>query len=242
MTMLRVAARFRDYSPSNVLLIAAQRPDATRVGGIRTWNSLGRHVLKGEHGIAILAPCVYRTRDDDAGPREDVADVAAPGNEPQPSARAPQGDEETAARRVLRGFKIVHVFDISQTDGQPLPTVDPTHLDGDAPQPLMEHLTALTAEAGYRLERGPCRGANGYTDFATRVVRVIDTASPAQFVKTLAHELGHIRADHEHRFTNYTTSLRCRGQVEIEAESIAYLVTARAGLDASAYSVPHLAG
>src|SRR5450830_1918859 len=105
MTMLRVAARFYDYSPSNVLLIAAQRPDATRVGGIRTWNSLGRHVLKGEHGIAILAPCIYRARDD-SGAREGVTDVAAPGNEPQPSARAPQGDEEVAARRVLRGFKV----------------------------------------------------------------------------------------------------------------------------------------
>lgn len=74
------------------------------------------------------------------------------------------------------------------------------------------------------------------------MVRVIDTASPAQFVKTLAHELGHIRTDHEHRFTEYATSIACRGQAEIEAESIAYLVTARAGLDAGAYSVPNLAG
>ena len=54
--MLAVAARFTTYSPSNVLLIAVQRPDATQVAGIRTWNSLGRHVVKGEHGIAILAP------------------------------------------------------------------------------------------------------------------------------------------------------------------------------------------
>jgi hypothetical protein len=61
--MLAVAATFTTYSPSNVLLIAAQRPDATQVAGIRTWNSLGRRVLKGEHGIAILAPCVYRTQE-----------------------------------------------------------------------------------------------------------------------------------------------------------------------------------
>ena len=60
--MLAVAAKFTTYSPSNVLLIAVQRPDATRVAGIRTWNSLGRRVSKGEHGIAILAPCVYRTQ------------------------------------------------------------------------------------------------------------------------------------------------------------------------------------
>jgi antirestriction protein ArdC len=241
MTMLRVAARFYDYSPSNVLLIAAQRPDATRVGGIRTWNSLGRHVLKGEHGIAILAPCIYRTPDD-AGPREGVADVAAPGNEPQPSAREPQGDAEAAARRVLRGFKVVHVFDVTQTDGNPLPDVGPELLRGDAPEQLWDHLAGLVTSDGYRLQRGPCAGANGYTDYAARVVRVIDDVGPAQAVKTLAHELGHIRADHEHRFTDYTTSLRCRGQAEIEAESIAYLVTTDAGLDAANYSVPYLAG
>ena len=241
MTMLRVAARFRDYSPSNVLLIAAQRPDATRVGGIRTWNSLGRHVLKGEHGIAILAPCIYRTPDD-AAPREGVQDGVVAGNEqPQPLARPPQGDEEAAARRILRGFKVVHVFDVTQTDGNPLPDVGPELLRGDAPQQLWDHLADLVTADGYRLERGPCSGANGYTDYAARVVRVIDAAEPAQATKTLAHELGHIRADHEHRFTDYTTSLRCRGQAEIEAESIAYLVTADAGLDAANYSVPYLA-
>jgi antirestriction protein ArdC len=232
--MLTIAARFHDYSPSNILLIGAQRPDATRVAGFRTWLALGRHVTNGEHGIAILAPCVYKA--DDAGPR---ADPSAPGRAADPAA-VTEADQD--AQRVLRGFKVVHVFDISQTDGEPLPTVEPAPLDGEAPQRLTDHLTALTAEAGYRLERGPCRGANGYTDFAARVVRVIDTASPAQFVKTLAHELGHIRADHEHRFNDYATSIACRGQAEIEAESIAYLVTARAGLDASAYSVPYLAG
>src|SRR3954454_11035522 len=66
--MLTIAARFPAYSPSNVLLIATQRPDATHVAGIRTWNSLGRRVTKGEHGIAILAPCTYRTTREDSTP------------------------------------------------------------------------------------------------------------------------------------------------------------------------------
>ena len=61
--MLDVAARLPTYSPSNVLLIAVQRPEATRVAGFRAWKSLGRHVLKGEKGIAILAPCLYRAND-----------------------------------------------------------------------------------------------------------------------------------------------------------------------------------
>jgi antirestriction protein ArdC len=156
--------------------------------------------------------------------------------------RPPQGDAEPAAKRVLRGFKVVHVFDVTQTDGNPLPDVGPELLRGEAPELLWDHLAGLVATDGYRLERGPCSGANGSTDYASRVVRVIDAADPAQAVKTLAHELGHIRADHEHRFTDYTTSLRCRGQAEIEAESIAYLITTDAGLDTASYSAPYLAG
>lgn len=236
MRMLAMAARFHDYSPSNILLIGAQRPDATRVAGIRTWNALGRHVTKGQHGIAILAPCIYRedTTDRNSTPSSDRPSDAAP------SARPDVGTSE--AQRVLRGFRVVHVFDVSQTEGDPLPSVEPRALEGDAPQHLWEHLTDLTQDAGFELERGPCAGANGYTDFTTRVVRVLDTVSAAQAAKTLAHELGHIRADHEHRFTEYATNQTCRGQAEVEAESIAYLVTAQAGLDSMDYSARYVAG
>lgn len=238
MRMLEAAARFYDYSPSNILLITAQRPDATRVAGIRTWNSLGRHVNRGERGIAILAPCIYRPSGE-ALPTGELTPGAEGGRPPE----SPTGCESTNdSQPVLRGFKVVHVFDVSQTDGEPLPDVAPRVLDGDAPQFLMDHLAGLTTDAGYRLEEGPCRPANGYTDYATRIVRVDDGLSPAQAAKTLAHEVGHIRADHEHRFTDYASSMACRGQAEVEAESIAYLVTAQAGLDATDYSVPYLAG
>jgi len=237
--MLAVAARFHDYSPSNILLIGAQRPDATRVAGIRTWNSLGRRVNKGEHGIAILAPCIYR-----AAPGEKTATgqprmSPTPTARPDPGATAAADDEPT---RQLRGFKVVHVFDVTQTGGEPLPDGEPQLLHGDAPERLWDHLAGLVAADGFRIERGPCHGANGYTDYTHRVVRVLEDVDPAQAAKTLAHELGHIRADHEHRFTDYATSSSCRGQAEVEAESIAYLTAARAGLDASAYSVPYLAG
>src|ERR671932_2053103 len=79
--MLAVAARFHRYSANNVLLIAAQRPDATRVAGYRTWQRLGRQVRKGERGLAILAPCLYRRRSLD----ED-------------------GDDAPEGARVVRGF------------------------------------------------------------------------------------------------------------------------------------------
>ncbi|MCR6494516.1 hypothetical protein [Cellulomonas sp. P24] len=132
--------------------------------------------------------------------------------------------------------------DLTQTDGQPLPDVATEPLHGPAPEHLWDHLATLANADGFGLERGPCGGANGYTSFGQRVVRVRDDVDPAQAVKTLAHELGHIRADHEHRFPDYAINHRCRGQAEVEAESIAYLVTASAGLESAAYSVPYVAG
>src|SRR5438105_5292083 len=93
--MLEQAARFHDYSLGNLLLIAFQRPDATRVAGFQTWKSMGRYVRKGEKGIAILAPMTYRRTETDD-----------------------EGTEQTVVG--LRGFRVVHVFDVSQTDGEPL--------------------------------------------------------------------------------------------------------------------------
>ncbi|WP_155859437.1 ImmA/IrrE family metallo-endopeptidase [Cellulomonas sp. KRMCY2] len=224
-------------SPSNILLICVQRPDATRVGGIRTWNSLGRRVNRGEHGIAILAPCIYRAAPGETPTADQGPDIASA----TPALLKPTANTDGAIRQ-LRGFKVVHVFDVSQTNGDPLPDAGPTHLTGPTPDGLWDHLAGLVGEDGYRIERGPCRfGANGYTDFTARVVRVRDDVDPSQAAKTLAHELGHIRADHEHRFTDYATSAACRGQAEVEAESIAYLITAQAGLDSASYSLPYLA-
>src|SRR5437870_1182895 len=121
--MLTVAAHFHHYSPSNVLLILRQRPDATRVAGYRTWQRLGRQVRRGERGIAILAPCSYKVRGDD------------------------EPDTDDDPRRALRGFKVAHVFDVSQTDGEPIPDVRPALLDGDAPAGLWDALAAQVAAA-----------------------------------------------------------------------------------------------
>ncbi len=230
--MLTTAARFPTYSPSNVLLIAAQRPDATQVAGIRTWNNLGRRVVKGEHGIAILAPRTYRST---------AAAAEAPARDAEPIAA--RSDPDPVSVRELRGFRVVHVFDISQTDGPPLPAVEPHLLTGDAPQHLWAHLAALVTDDGFALERGPCPpGANGYTAYRANTVRIRDDVEPAQATKTLAHELGHIRADHEHRFPDYASNAQCRGRAEVEAESIAYLVAATSGLDTTNYSLPYIAG
>jgi antirestriction protein ArdC len=226
--MLDVASRFPRYSPNNVLLICVQRPDATAVAGLRTWNSLGRRVRKGEKGIAILAPCTYRQ---DPGP----------GNEPAHEPATPL-DGTPDRPRVLRGFRVAHVFDITQTEGAPLPDVAPAQLIGTSPAELWQRLQQLAEGDGYRVERGPCGVAYGLTSFTDRVVRVRDDVDPAQACKTLAHEIGHLRADHQARFAeDYHRSPACRGAAEVEAESIAYIVAAAAGLDTSGYTVPYVA-
>jgi antirestriction protein ArdC len=171
--MLTIAAHMPTYSPSNVLLIATQRPEASRVAGFAAWKSLGRHVRKGEKGIAILAPCLQRSKEKKA-------------NQPADQELAPAADP--TAPRQLSGFRVVHVFDISQTEGDPLPDVSPEELAGKAPERLWERLSDLAKADGFTLERGPCSGAYGYTRFDDHTIRIRADIDPAQAVKTLAHD------------------------------------------------------
>ena len=210
---LAVTARFHRYSLNNVLLILLQAPHATRVAGYRRWQSLGRQVRKGERGIAIFAPCVYRAR-----PLDDDEAEASPG-----------------LAKVLRGFRLAYVWDISQTDGDPLPDVAPELLAGQAPAGLWDALAAQITAAGYELERGSCGGANGRTDFAARRVTVRDDVDDAQAVRTLVHELAHVSLHDPAEATHH------RGTAEVEAESVAYVVCSAAGMAPADYSFPYVA-
>ena len=119
---LRVAARFPRYSFRNTLLIRLQRPDATAVMGYRGWQAVGHQVRKGEQSISILAPCTYKTK---GIPNHDDED----------------DDPQKPGRRVLRGFRVAHVFDIAQTDGDAVkPPAGPTLLEGEAPAGLWDTL------------------------------------------------------------------------------------------------------
>lgn len=140
--------------------------------------------------------------------------------------------------RQLRGFKVVYVFDISQTEGEPLPDVRPQLLAGEAPAGLWESLAGQVAELGYELQRGECGGANGYANGKTRMVRVRADVDDAQAVKTLAHELAHILLGHTE--PGYPYAAR-REICEVAAESVAFVVCQAAGMDASHYSAPYLA-
>ena len=195
------------------------------MAGFATWRSMGRFVRKGDKGIAILAPMVARRR---------AAETDETGTE---TGATETGDEADRPSRVLRGFRIVFVFDVAQTDGEALPEVErPALLDGDAPATLWEALAAQVAAAGFDLSRGDCGRANGVTDFSARTVRVRDDVTPAQAAKTLAHELAHVRL-HD----GGTYALGCRGRGEVEAESVAYLVCSAAGLASDGYSFPYVA-
>jgi hypothetical protein len=238
--MLDAAAMFHTYSLGNQLLISLQAArlgiSPTRVAGFTTWKALGRSVVKGSTGLAVLAPCTYTRKDAGTGTGQDTDPaVPAAGTAGEPAG----GDaDRPAGPRVLRGFRVAHVFDISQTEGDPLPDVVPELLTGDAPAALWQALAAQVAGHGYTLVREDCGQANGVTDPAARTVRVRPDVAAAQAVKTLAHELAHIECGHTADGYDYRG---CRGRAEAEAESVAYIVTAWAGLDAGGYTVPYVA-
>ena len=237
---LRTAARFHSYSFRNTVSIWSQRPEATHVAGYRVWQAIGRQVRKGERGIEILAPVSRRVEDDaDAETRAGTG-----GGVRRPRGAAKEPGILTPPRKVL-GYRIAHVFDISQTDGDPLPGADaarPTLLTGQAPENLWNGLALQVDEAGFGLAlEAPPGDANGLTSWAERRVLVRPELGDAQRVKTLAHELGHV-ALHEPDDVLDLSALACPGQKEVEAESVAFLVTSAHGMDSSAFSFAYVAG
>jgi hypothetical protein len=134
---LNAVARFHNYSFGNIMLIARQKPQATNVAGIRTWNSLGRFVKRGEKGILILAPMIGRKKTD--GAAESTADA----KESMPQ---------------LHGFRAVYVFDVSQTEGKDLPSL--TEVQGDVSdyhERLMKFVEGQNVTLNYSERIAPAR-------------------------------------------------------------------------------------
>jgi antirestriction protein ArdC len=209
--MLKVSSKFHRYSFHNQLLIFCQRPDAILVAGFRKWQELNRFVRKGEKGIAIFAPCKYKTKIEDDN-----------------------GDEQTLQE--LRGFRIVHVFDISQTEGEELPDLDavrPKLLDGSAPEGIWDALARHASSVGFEVIRHQRDGENGYCDFLNKQIAVRPDVAPAQAIKTLIHELGHALLHAE-------GPVASREAAEVEVESVAFIVCDALGLDSGEYSFPYV--
>lgn len=220
---LSFARGFTNYSVGNQILIMLAKQDATAVAGYRAWQAKGYQVRRGEKAIRILGPVTRRV------PLLD-------------SAGRPVLDENGRQRhnQEIIGVRPVSVFDISQTDGPPVPEPPvPALLIGEAPPGLWDSLADLVAEHGFRVERGDCGGANGLTSFAERLVRVRDDVDDAQAVKTLAHELGHVLLTDPSDVLGF---VECRGLREVEAESVAFMVTGAHGLDSSQYTFNYVTG
>lgn len=189
---LDTMSRFHNYSFGNCLLIARQRPTATRVAGFHAWKKLGRSVNKGEKGICILAPMVGKKEDDE-------------GNE----------------TKGVFGYRAVHVFDVSQTTGEELPDIN--RIEGD-PGDRFDRLALVVLGLGIELDvRDDLDGADGVSTGGS--IFLAKGLSPAARFSTLAHELAHelMHKGEDRRELSKTVK-------ELEAESVAYIVSAAAGL------------
>ena len=211
-TYLAVLSRFHKYSMRNIMLIAAQAPDATLVAGFNAWKKLGRTVMKGEKGIRIMAPISYRRRKSDAE---------------QPEAK----DDDESPRPVLAGFKVVSVFDISQTEGKTLP--EPAQIKGD-PGKSLEQLKALVASEGIQLSYEDIPGGTLGISKHGAIAIQHGLPKPEEF-SVLVHELAHELLHKGERRNHCSKTVR-----ETEAEAVAFVVCAAIGLDQSTRSSDYI--
>ena len=204
---LRAMGRFHSYSLGNAILIHAQSPGASQVAGFWTWKRLGRCVKKGEHGIAIMAPVVYRQR----------------------AAAADSEGEE--ADEIVRTFKTAYVFDVSQTDGKPLP--ESSRARGD-PGVYLGRLERFVSERGIKLERTDAVArAEGMSMGGTILLK--QSLKPADQLSVLTHELAHELLHHGEKDRPKDKKTR-----ETEAEAVAYVVCSGVGLDMNTTSSDYI--
>lgn len=198
---LEFSGRFHKYSLNNQLLIQMQRPDATQVAGFQKWKELGRSPVKGSKAIWIRAACTRKVE-----------------------------KENGEAEQRVTGFKAVPVYDVSDTEGKPLPdrpNLEWTHEQGDAPEGMVEDLSSQIAHHGYTLEYRDLGDVSeeGWTDPTNRSVVINSRGSDAHRAMVLAHELAHIELGHTERSNEYHTGRGGqRRPMEVEAESVAYVL------------------
>ena len=232
---LRTMSKFYNYSFNNTLLIAMQKPDATLIAGYTSWQrNFDRHVLKGEKGIKILAPAPYKVMEE-----RDRLD---------PSTQKPISDQDGNALKetveVTRpAFKVVSVFDVSQTDGKEIPDIAVDELTGSV-ENYTAFFDALKQESPVPIafEDIP-GGAKGYYHLEDRRIAVQENMSEIQTIKTAIHEVAHAKLHaldpDGKRDPEKMKDSRTR---EVEAESVAYTVCQHYGIETSDYSFGYVAG
>lgn len=230
---LKTMSKFYNYSFNNTVLIALQRPEATLVAGYSAWQkNFHRQVKKGEKGIQIIAPSQRKEK-------ELVEKFDPETNEP---ILEPDGQPETeVVEHVVSDFRVVRVFDISQTYGEPLPELAIPDLTGQV-QNFPLFLQAVKELSPVPIRFGETEGeAKGYYSNEKKEIVVKEEMSESQTIKTLIHEIAHAKL-HDREVLEQTGEEKDQRTKEIEAESIAYTVCQYFGLDTSDYSFPYIAG
>lgn len=222
---LKCMSKFTDYSFNNTLLIAIQRPDSSLVAGYKKWEEMGRYVRKGEKGIKILAPCIYKKEKE---------------TEAEPDICESDNDKPKESEKVLTGFRVVSVFDISQTEGEPLPTI--AHkLTGDV-KGYSDFMEVLKQISPVPIKFEKIDGsANGYYHLTNKNIVIDEGMSEVMNCKTTIHEIAHAILHDKDTGLEKDSDLD-RLTKEVQAESVAFTVCQYYGLDTSDYSFGYVAG
>lgn len=177
---LKTMSKFTSYSVNNTMLIAMQMPDATAVAGFSTWKQLNRHIIKGSKAIKIIAPCPYKRK----------IDTAAMNADPKHSTGEDNSPADLPEEKVLMGFKVVNVFDISQTEGEPLPEI--AHKLDSTVDGYTDFMDALQKVSPVPVKFEHIEGStNGYYHLIDKNIVIDRDMSEIMHCKTGIHELAH---------------------------------------------------
>ena len=219
---LSFQAQFYNYSFGNAMLIFSQNPNATYVKGYKAWNKLGRYVKKGSKGLAILAPCIRKV------------EVF---KEPENKNLYHDEEAEKEIKKVVSGFRIAYVYDIADTDGDDsmLPVLV-TGLAGNGEQEkeIYERLLNVISKE-HCVQEVSGTASKGSFNLETEVISIRGDLEYLQKIKTLLHEYAHLLDFQMHPEDDISRNRR-----ELIAESVAFIVSLRLGLDTSRFSMSYI--
>lgn len=215
---LTFCSKFHNYSLNNQILIYMQKPDASFVAGFTKWKQLGRNVNKGEKGIMIISPTPYKKQIE----VEKIIDGES---------------VKSTEEHTFLNFKKAYVFDLSQTSGKEIPNIRPTLLT-DKVNDYEKLKTAITNISQVPISYDNLNGPNGYYSPSTDEIKIQKDLPETQTLKTMIHEIAHSVVDDP----NSELSKVDRNTKEVRAESIAFIVCDRLGLDTADYTFKYVAG
>lgn len=231
---LSTMSKFHNYSFNNTLLIAMQKPEATLVSGYQAWQkNFERHVNKGEKAIRILAPAPYKIKEE----RDKLDPVT--GEMMFDENGMPQKEETEVT---IPAFRAVSVFDVSQTDGKPIPELEVNELLSTV-EGYEDFVQALMNISPVPIAFEDIPGdSKGYFSTAEKRIAVQENMSESQTLKTMVHEVAHSMLHDKEVNQSMDIPVKDRNTKEVEAESVAFTVCQHFGIDTSDYSFGYIAG